>query len=151
MNNTQKKSKDRKISTPGKNSFLAAFVFGFAATAAMWLVLSALVPLVLSGYGDAGTLVPFVSPIVLALSLVFGGFVSGKLGKTSGVSSAVLAGTVFLAFSYLLSTLFKLTNNMSVYIKTAYILMYIICPVFGARIAKGRKKSKIRTKRRGRM
>ena len=151
MNNTQKKAKVRKKSTSGENSFLAAFVFGLIVTVAVWFVLSAIVPLVLSAVDDPGAYVSFVSPAVLVLSLVFGGIATGKISKSQGLSAALLVGTAFLGLSYLLSSLFKLTNGMSAYLKTAYILLYIICPLFGAKLAKNNKKSFRRSKRKGKM
>ena len=103
--NIQKTSKVRKKSSQGERSFLAAFVFGFLVTVVVWLVLSALVPLILASSGDSQALVPFVSPAVLVISLVLGGFAAAKMIKTQGISCAILVGTAFLGLSYLLSSL----------------------------------------------
>lgn len=141
------KSKALKNSPNCNNGFFRALLFGFLTCVAAWLLLTLLFALIMSKQTDSKMLGSIFTPAIVVISLALGGFVSGKIDKSSAILSAFVLGTMVLGISYALSTLFDISRNPGALVKTVEIAVMFVCPIVGAVIATRKNKNPIRRKR----
>lgn len=128
-----KKSKALKERT--QNSFLRALLFGVLTTAAAWVILAMIFALMLSFAADSTPFVNVLSYVIATISLAAGGFVVGKLDKTNAGLAALLLGCSVIAVSYIVSSVFNLSKDLGIGMKTLIIALMIAGPVIGAGIS----------------
>lgn len=144
---TNNKPKALKNTPNCNNGFFRALLFGFLTCAVTWLLLTLVFALILSKQTDSKMLGSIFTPAIVVISLALGGFVSGKIDKSSAVLSAFLLGITVLGISYALSTLFDISRNPGALLKTVEIAVMFVCPIVGAVIATRKRKSPVRRKR----
>ena len=103
----------------------------------LWISLSAVFALVLSKQEDSGALISLFSPIVVVMSLVMGGFSASCLDKKNAYFASFIIGAACLGISYALSGIFNIGFAMGMGMKTVAILIMLLSPVLGAKIAMG--------------
>ena len=142
-NNKQKAPRNAKQNV----SFFGALLFGFGCCVLSWLALALVMALVLStGENPIGP-VPYLSPVTAGISLAVGGFVSAKLDVKNSTLSALIIGCVFLGICYAVTAFLNISQNYGAAVKTVIIVMMLLSPLLGAKIASGRGEKRKRRRK----
>ena len=139
MNKTKHKALNK---TEFKGGFFRALLFGLVGCALTWLLLSLLFAFVMSKQTDSTGMLNVLSPVVAALSLLTGGFVSGKTDKACSPLAAFVLGCAVLGICYGISSAMDLSRELSNFMKTLVVALMLIFPVIGANISTRKAKNK---------
>ena len=147
VNKTKNKPKALK-NTKNESGFFRALIFGFLICGISWLLLSVIFALIMSGQKDSNALGNVMSPAIVVISLFAGGFAAGKMDKSYSVITSFVLGTAMLGICYVLTSVLELSKGFGPAMKTVMILVMLVCPVIGAKIATRQKKRTVHRKRR---
>ena len=104
-----KNNKKRKVKTLNNDAAASSpmlfkvLIFSVPAMLAVWLLLMAVGANIISGMDDPDALASPVAFAVTAAAAFFGGLVSGKLKKSSGLAAGAATGLVLVCIALLLS------------------------------------------------
>ena len=148
VNKTKKKHRALKSNTAVQSGFFRALVFGFVTCLGFWIALALVFSLVMSGMEDSGSAGKIMSPVIVVLRLLAGGFAAGKADKSCAALSSFVLGTACLGICYVLSSVLELSRNLDAVMKTVMIAVMLVCPLFGARLATREKGRNTRHRKR---
>ncbi len=118
-----------------ENCFFKAFFWGVAFTFAAIVLLCLAVAGFLSRTEDSTGLFHILPTAISGLALFFGGIVCTAMAKGNGMGAALMCGCAFLGISYALSAFFNLGGEMQIFHKTVCVLVALLSPVIGAKVA----------------
>ncbi len=147
MDKTKKNSKALK-NTAGNGGFFRALIFGFVSCFAVWILLALIFSLVMSKQTDSTAFVSVLSPAVVVVSLLVGGYVAGKTDKSCSALCSFVLGCAVLGICYGVSVSMDLSKELSSVMKTVLIAVMLVCPMLGARISNREKKRKPHSRKR---
>lgn len=147
MNKTKNKTKALK-NTRNENGFFRALIFGFLTCSVTWIALALVFALVMSRQTDSNALGNVLSPAITVISLAAGGFAAGKTDKSCATLSSFVLGTSVLGICYALTTALGLSKGFGSAMKTLIIVIMLLCPVLGAKLATRQKKNNVRRRKR---
>lgn len=130
-------NKQKALNTPANNQsgLFRALIFGFVACVSLWIVLTVIASLVLSGVDDASKFSGIVSALISIISLVAGGFAAGKTDKSNAFLCAMFLGTAVLGICYGLSLALELSRGIGGAVKTLLIVVMLVSPLVGAKLS----------------
>ena len=148
MNKTKNRNKAPKNQSKKQSGFFRALFVGIFVCLISLIILSLIFALVMSNMEDCHALGPVFSSVIAVVSLVLGGFASGKTDKSCAVLAAVLLGCAFLGIAYAVSSAFSLSKGMGSVMKTVNVIVMLVSPVLGAKFSVRNKTVKRPTRKR---